>query len=776
MNINGEYGLIGDSLTSLDSTAKIELSNNEINLEATNVLVNGQAIGVAQGFVTNPLSSNLNCNNKNLFNVGTVDGFDLAIQSQDIENLESKTFHIQLPLSGLGTIFSENVYAEKFITSATQPPRYLMSDGTELSNSGNNAGSNIYLYNNNNTLTPIPANGQIRFNQAPQPSATQLYISHRTRDGIDIEDPFLSSISALSIIYIQDQDVSENYIRFNVNSAPVIVVGSYVTLNVSYLDSNGTGDTNFGAGMNIILSIFSNDIEIDTRLSNLETKTQNQTGFAGDTTFTGDTSVVLRVAEGDYFSVRNDTSPYSVGKLTVSNTSVQINSVPLFMQGQRIRDVGSPTEISDVAVVNTLTAGSVPYFTATNRLSGASKNQFVELGNSTIQSAIDAVTLGGATGGAVQVSSGGSTENVICPRQNYTLVGTICPPFTQTTQITGNLTIGSAAFLSTRVRVSHMKFLGNLIFDNSTNQQLRTYFYNCDWNGTVTFPTSAATGTNGTQIFFDSCTFSGASAIVIPNQNLYTIFFTRCAFIGQTITNQQPIGNITKTIFSDCSYLPTLSTLGNCILNGPNTTLTTTQANYGSIVLGGTAASLLRGNGTALSGMANQVVLGNGTLTTSNANSIMKGDATTLAGTALQYVMGDATLLTATYPTMTTGSFTLQWTGGAGGTTSDQTIDWRRISDGTSTTVWLRLRAFTVTIGTANSQFGVLCTVATVPANLSVLLQPNLPIITTFNGIIQCGWLVHYGTTLGIQPANKSPALATTVCGIPNVTMVSYMI
>ena len=83
-----------------------------------------------------------------------------------------------------------------------------------------------------------------------------------------------------------------------------------------------------------------------------------------------------------------------------------------------------------------------------------------------------------------------------------------------------------------------------------------------------TFPTSLATGTNGTAIYFDNCSFSGASAIVIPNQSLYTIFFTRCAFIGQTITNNQPVGNITKTVFTDCSYLPTLSTFSsNSILN-----------------------------------------------------------------------------------------------------------------------------------------------------------------------------------------------------------------
>ena len=143
---------------------------------------------------------------------------------------------------------------------------------------------------------------------------------------------------------------------------------------------------------------------------------------------------------------------------------------------------------------------------------------------------------------------------------------------------------------------------------------------------------------------------------------------------------------------------------------------------------------------------------------------------------ASQYVMGNGTVLTATYPTMTTGSFTVQWTGGAGGTTVDRTIEWRRLSDGTITTVWLKLPAFTVNIGTANSIFGVLCTTATVPSNLSVLQKPNLPIITTFNGVVQCGWLVHFGTTLGVQPGNKGPAVANTVCGIPNVAIVSYMI
>ena len=630
MNINGVYGLIGDSLSSIDSTAKIELSDNEINLEATNVLVNGQAIGVAQGYVTNPMSSNLNCNDKNLTNVELINGLSLETINSDLNETKIKTFHIEPILSLDSTKFLANVIAPKFITSDTQPPRYLMSDGTELSNSGNNAGSNIYLYNNNNTLTPIPANGQIRFNQSPQPSATQLFLSDKTRNDIDIENPFLSSISTLSIVYIQDQDVSENYIRFNVNSAPIIVTGSYVTLNVTYLDSGGTGDTNFGAGMNIIMSVFTNDIEIDTRLSNVETKTQLITANSTRTTLAN--SSQFRLTTFDNFFVTLDVGLDTFTKFNIIGTQITAY-IPMSMSNNKIILIAEPTDPTDVASKNyvdtapyvktgTLTARSVPYFTSTNTLSGSTRNLFIELGVSTIQSGIDAITVGGAVGGSVTVSSGASTENIICSRQNYTLVGAINPPFTQTTQITGNITIGSNAFLSTRVRVSHMKFVGNLIFDNSTNQQLRTYFYNCDWSGTVTFPTSAATGTNGTQIFFDGCSFSGASAIVIPNQNLYTIFFTRCAFIGQTITNNQPVGNTTKTVFSDCSYLPTLSTLGFCVLNGPNTTLTTTQANYGSIVLGGLNTQLVRGDGSLVnSSIYSQAVMTSATFSATFQNA-----------------------------------------------------------------------------------------------------------------------------------------------------------
>ena len=366
-------------------------------------------------------------------------------------------------------------------------------------------------------------------------------------------------------------------------------------------------------------------------------------------------------------------------------------------------------------------------------------------------------------------------------RQNFTLAGAFCPPFTQTTQITGNLTIGSSGFLSTRMRVSHMKFEGNLIFDNSTNQQLRTYFYNCDWNGTITFPTSAATGTSGTAIYFDNCSFSGASAIVIPNQSLYTIFFTRCAFIGQTITNNQVVGNTTKLIFTDCSYLPTLTTLGFCILNGLNTTLTTTQANFGSVVLGGTATSLLKGNGTTVSGTINQFALGNGSLTTSNSASIMKGDATTLSGAG--FVKGDATLDNTIYPTLTAESnFTTTFTSG-GASSGSIVIAVRKISNGTNSIIHLFLPPIVFTTGAGGGN----CTSSTAlvaglrPLNANGTLGYNLSVVSVRVGATYVAGLISVnptGTiTIGADlstGASSNPAGNITY-GLWNQTTITYI-
>jgi len=165
--------------------------------------------------------------------------------------------------------------------------QYLLADGTTTTSSGGSSNtSNIYLYNSNTTTLAPPGTSQIRFNNAVQSNATLIYISHLTRDGIDI-DEFLTLINNLSIIYIQDQNSSLNYIKYSVTGTPTIVLNDYITIPVLTIVSGGTGTSNFINGHNIFMSIFTNTPAIDTRISAVETKTQNQSGISGTTTFTG---------------------------------------------------------------------------------------------------------------------------------------------------------------------------------------------------------------------------------------------------------------------------------------------------------------------------------------------------------------------------------------------------------------------------------------------------------------------------------------------------------
>ena len=472
--------------------------------------------------------------------------YEINENKQDISVLEQKTLYISDQLSLDGTVFLNNVYSEAFVKNGGTASQYLMADGSTTTNSQQGQ-PNIYLYNNNNSGTPVPASGQIRANDPNNQNVTELYISHITSDGIDI-DVFLQQISTISVIYLQDRNNSNNNVRFNVTSAIIDNPNLYVTVPVIFDIAQGSGSIDFGDGHPLFMSIFDNSQLIDSRISAVETKTQHQsatsletrfnspinmfdhkisnvadptdlndvstkkyvddavvnlntsvnalenktqnlnatssgtvfdkgiqfklrdgsgdlfivtndalplqslkflvrqdtvqvnlplimgnenrivelgapvdpkdattksyvdtadalklnltggtltgsitapqfirTGGAttqflkanGDvdgstyitatnsvitdlqnktqnvsasligTDFVKNTTVILRVADGDFFTVRNDASPVSVSKLNVSNTSVQINSVPLFMQGQRIRDIGAPVDTTD---------------------------------------------------------------------------------------------------------------------------------------------------------------------------------------------------------------------------------------------------------------------------------------------------------------------------------------------------------------------------------------------------------------------------------------------
>jgi hypothetical protein len=147
-------------------------------------------------------------------------------------------------------------------------------------------GSNIYLYDNSTVVLAQPGIGKIRYNNSIQDNATEIYVSSLTRDGIDI-DEFLTLICDLSIIYIQDQNSSINFIKYSVVGIPIILINDYITIPVLKQSSGGTGSYNFPNGQQIFMSIFSNTTLIDNKITVIETKTQNQTAITGSTTFSG---------------------------------------------------------------------------------------------------------------------------------------------------------------------------------------------------------------------------------------------------------------------------------------------------------------------------------------------------------------------------------------------------------------------------------------------------------------------------------------------------------
>jgi hypothetical protein len=303
-------GIYTNDVISLDNTADINLGGGEINLNAPNVFVNGAPISGGGG-VTNPMSAELNANDFNIINAGTI-------------------------------------LATSFVKNGGTSQQYLMGDGSALQYSANSGNSNFYLYNSVTNQSPTPANGDISYNTVEQKQATEIYISHRTRDNIDIE-VFFKALSTLNDVYIQDQENSDNNITYNITGPPVIVNQAQVTIPVNATSSNGTGSTSFGNGHNILLSFFTNSIETDARLTTLENKTQLITASSNRTILAK--SSQCKLTSLDNFSVTLDVGLDTFPKFVISGT--QVNSlIPMNMSNQILG--GLPTPTTDDAAANKL--------------------------------------------------------------------------------------------------------------------------------------------------------------------------------------------------------------------------------------------------------------------------------------------------------------------------------------------------------------------------------------------------------------------------------------
>jgi hypothetical protein len=216
---------------------------------------------------------------------------------------------------------------------------------------------------------------------------TIVYVSHLTRDGVDI-DVYLALINTLDDLYIQDQTNSANFAKFNITSAPTLVPNSYISIPVAQVQYGGNGNTAFGVNHDILVSFFSNLQEVNTRLTALETKTQNQTAIPLITTFNDQITVPILRVQGiasqtvninDYVSIGTGNNYVQVSSglgVTANNYIVNSATSSQFLKGDGTLD--SNTYLTSATLptqnfqgypfnpqqnsITTLTAGSKSYF------------------------------------------------------------------------------------------------------------------------------------------------------------------------------------------------------------------------------------------------------------------------------------------------------------------------------------------------------------------------------------------------------------------------------
>lgn len=510
-------------------------------------------------------------------------------------------------VNNTNTTMTGNVIASAFVKSGGTNQQYLMADGTSLTYSSNSGNSNFYLYTSSDSGSTTPTGGQITYNNAVQANATIIYISHVTSDNnIDIE-VYFKQLSALNEVYIQDRNISENFIQYNIIGTPTITVGSKVAIPVAVRTSGGTGSTSFGNTHPVLLSFFVNSIETDTRLSTLETKTQNL--GASSTFSTLNKSVTVILDNVGTFIVRDEllNQLLSVAP-TICNIFKQLNmnnnniiNVSSITSSQFKTPLGLDTDFlkangtidsnyympSDPAY----TSGGIAYIGITNGLlTSNSSNKYCQAGIDNLQTVINTVL--NSQDQNIQLSAGTHTvSNLLLTKNAYSISGALCPTYQPSTILNTNTTIGSAVNTSL-IKLSHIIFIGTLtFFSSATAQQLRYGFYNCQFNGTITYPT-AVFGSSGF-IYFTDCIISYGTAITF-NSIICNIVFTRCKFNNNVIINNAPVGQI---VFDNCSGLNSL-TVTNATFKGINSVGLTNQLVATGVSLSGASTSFLMGNGS----------------------------------------------------------------------------------------------------------------------------------------------------------------------------------
>jgi hypothetical protein len=144
----------------------------------------------------------------------------------------------------------------------------------------------LYKANTASQTNTYPGNGYVVWDNVTQINSGNLYVSHLTTDGTDI-DIYLALLAATQQITIQDRNVSENYQTWQISSTTSNGSGPtrWTTLAVSIVANSGTGTSNFTNNNELFLAITSG-ITGATGLSG-PTGPTGATGLTGPTGATG---------------------------------------------------------------------------------------------------------------------------------------------------------------------------------------------------------------------------------------------------------------------------------------------------------------------------------------------------------------------------------------------------------------------------------------------------------------------------------------------------------
>ena len=120
--------------------------------------------------------------------------------------------------------------------------------------------SSLFLYKANTASqsNTYPGNGYVVWDNVTQINSGNLYVSHLTDDGTDI-DIYLALLADTQQITIQDRNVSENYQTWQISSTTSNGSGPtrWTTLAVSIVANSGTGTSNFSNNNELFLAITS---------------------------------------------------------------------------------------------------------------------------------------------------------------------------------------------------------------------------------------------------------------------------------------------------------------------------------------------------------------------------------------------------------------------------------------------------------------------------------------------------------------------------------------